>query len=48
MDELFNSRRDIETLALALQEWQKDHPRDAKSEYIEEFLDKLEYLHMVW
>lgn len=46
--ELFESRRNIEDLALVLQEWKKDHPTDQKVEYIDELLDKLEYMHMVW
>lgn len=48
MDELFESRRDVENLMLILQEWQKDHPHDSKAEYAEELFDKLDYIHIVW
>lgn len=48
MDELFESRRDVENLMLILQEWQKDHPHDSKAEYAEELFGKLDYIHMVW
>ena len=46
-DELFESRHDVENLMLILQEWQKDHPHDSKTEDAEELFDKLDYIHMV-
>lgn len=48
MDDIFESRRDIETLMLILQEWQESHTRDSKFSYSEELFNKLDYLHMVW
>lgn len=48
MEDLFESRRDIEDLMLIIREWQEDHPKDSKADYAEELFDKLDYLHMVW
>lgn len=48
MENLFESRRDIENLMLILREWQEDHPQDSKADYAEELFNKLDYLHMVW
>lgn len=48
MENLLESRREIENLMLILQEWQKDHQNDSKTELSEKLLDKLDYLHMVW
>ena len=48
MDELFQSRRDIERLIIILQEWKNENSKDSKIEYTNELLDKLEYLHMIW
>lgn len=48
MDELFEERRDIETMMMILQEWKEEHPDDPKADYAEKVLDKLDYLHMVW
>ena len=33
MDELFESRRDVENLMLIIQEWQEDHPQDDKTAF---------------
>lgn len=41
----FESRREIETVAKALEEWQKEHGKD---EIIQDFLDKLDVMHMAW
>ena len=48
MEDLFESRRDIEALMLILQDWQEEHPDDRKFDYSEELFNKLNYLHMVW
>ena len=48
MEDLFESRRDVETLMLIIQEWQEDHPRDDKADFAEEIFKKLDYIHMVW
>lgn len=44
----FESRREIETLMLILQEWQEEHPGDAKEELAQELFDDLEAMHMGW
>lgn len=44
----FESRREIETLMLILQEWQEEHPGDSKEELAQELFDNLEVLHMCW
>lgn len=44
----FESRREIETLMLILQEWQDKHPRDEKKEFSQELFDKLDVMHMCW
>lgn len=44
----FESRREIETLMLILQEWQKDHPRDQKNDLAQELFDDLDIMHMCW
>lgn len=48
MDELFESRRNVEDLMLILQQWMKEHPKDDKKEYAQELFDKLDVLHMTW
>ena len=48
MDELFESRRNVEDLMLILQHWMKEHPKDDKKEYAQELFDKLDVLHMTW
>ena len=48
MDELFESRRDVENLMLIIQEWQEDHPQDDNAAFAEELFNKLDYLHMIW
>jgi len=48
MEELFESRRDIETLMLIVKEWQEEHPSDSKEEYANQLYNKLDCLHMVW
>jgi len=44
----FESRREIETLMLILQEWQEEHPGDNKEEFAQELLDDLDTIHMCW
>lgn len=48
MDELFESRRNIEDLMLILQQWMKEHPNDSKQDYAKELFDKLDVLYMTW
>lgn len=48
MDDIFESRRNIEDLMLILREWIEEHPRDKKIEYANDLFNKLDYLHMVW
>ena len=48
MENIFDSRREVEYLMLILQEWIKEHPQDNKAEYANELFDKLDYIHMVW
>lgn len=48
MEDLFESRRELEDLMLILQEWQEEHPKDDKVLFAEELFNKLDYLHMVW
>ena len=44
----FESRREIEDVMTILQEWKKEHKKDNKLEIAEEFLKKLDYMHMCW
>lgn len=48
MDELFQSRREVELLMLIIQEWQENHTKDDKTAFADELYDKLDYIHMVW
>ena len=48
MDELFQSRREIEKVMQIIQEWQDEHPGDEKNEFAEEFHGRLDVLHMSW
>ena len=48
MEDLFESRRDVEALMLIIKEWQEDHPKDNKQDFAEEIFNKLDYIHMVW
>lgn len=44
----FESRREIETVMLALQEWMEERSGDSKVSSVEELFEKLEVMHMCW
>lgn len=49
MDKIvFESRREIEEILSALEEWQKSHKSDSKAETVEKLINLLDVMHMEW
>jgi len=48
MENIFESRRDVENAMLIIKEWQENHSDDSKAEYAKELFNKLEVLHLSW
>lgn len=49
MDKIqFESHVEIEDIIKALEEWQKTHKNDSKSERVQELIDKLDVMCMSW
>ena len=44
----FESRREVDHISAALQEWLKRNPDNAKTEDVKVMIDKLETLYMCW
>lgn len=44
----FESRREIDEVIATLEEWQKTHAKDSKSDTVRELIDKLESMYMSW
>lgn len=44
----FESRREIEEVILALEEWQKSHKSDNKTDTVKRLSELLEVMHMEW
>lgn len=44
----FESRKEIDEVIAALEEWQKAHAKDTKSDTIQELIDHLEAMYMSW
>ena len=49
MDKIvFESRREIEEVISALEEWQKSHKSDSKKETVQKLVSLLDVMHMEW